>query len=112
MTLAGADRRASPFRSKDHRKPEASRASEAGHRLPKVVGKTSGAGAYDRALMRYTGKLFYPPDAKLELDLSNLSPIQGQTAYKLYGQFKREMDNDEFDAKVDAGEGVEPVLIR
>lgn len=63
-------------------------------------------------LMRYTGKLFYPPDAKLELDLSNLSPIQGRTAYQLYGQFKREMDNDEFDAKVDAGPGVEPVLIR
>jgi len=62
--------------------------------------------------MRYTGKLFYPPGAKLELDLSNLSPIQGRIAYQLYGQFKKEMDNDEFDAKVDAGEGVDPVLIR
>jgi len=68
--------------------------------------------AYNRHLMRYTGKLFYPPDARLELDLSNLSPIQGRTAYELYGQFKREMENDEFDAKVDAGEGIEPVLIR
>jgi hypothetical protein len=64
------------------------------------------------SLMRYTGKLFYPPDATLNLDLSNLSPIQGHTAYKLYGQFKREMDSDEFDAKVDAGEEADPVLLR
>lgn len=62
--------------------------------------------------MRYTGKIFYPPDARLTLDLRNLSPIQGRTAYELYGQFKREMDNDEFDAKVDAGEGAEPILLR
>ncbi|HEY8751954.1 MAG TPA: hypothetical protein VIM11_28490 [Tepidisphaeraceae bacterium] len=62
--------------------------------------------------MHYTGKLFYPPNARLELDLSNLSPIQGRAAYQLYGQFKREMDNDEFDATVDAGEGVEPIMIR
>src|SRR5579863_1149905 len=62
--------------------------------------------------MKYAGKLFYPPDAKLSLDLSSLSPIQGQTAYQLYGQFKKEMEEDEFDAKVDAeGEG-EPVLLR
>ena len=62
--------------------------------------------------MRYTGKLFYPPDATLSLDLGNLSPIQGHTAYKLYGQFKKEMEADEFDAKVDAGGDSEPVLLR
>ena len=61
---------------------------------------------------RYTGKLFYPPDARLTLDLSNLSPIQGHTAYQLYGQFKREMNSDEFDAKVDSGGEFEPVLLR
>lgn len=61
---------------------------------------------------RYTGKLFYPPGAELKLDLAHLSPIQGHTAYQLYGQFKREMNYDEFDAKVDAGEEAEPVLLR
>ena len=44
--------------------------------------------------MRYTGRLFYPAGARLELDLRNLSPIQGHTAYELYGQFKREMNSD------------------
>ena len=62
--------------------------------------------------MRYSGKLFYPHDAKLKLDLSNLSPIQGRTAYELYGQFKREMESDQFDARVDAGDAAEPVLLR
>jgi len=62
--------------------------------------------------MRYSGKLFYPADAKLKLDLSNLSPIQGRTAYELYGQFKREMESDQFDARVDAGDAAEPVLLR
>ena len=62
--------------------------------------------------MRYTGKLFYPPDATLNLDLSNLSPIQGHTAYRLYGQFKKEMESDAFDAKVDAGGEGEPILLR
>lgn len=61
---------------------------------------------------RYTGKLFYPPDAKLNLDLANLSPIQGHTAYELYGQFKKEMENDQFDARVEPGEGFEPVMMR
>jgi hypothetical protein len=61
---------------------------------------------------RYTGKLFYPQDARLSLDLSNLSPIQGKTAYELYSQFKQEMDGDEFDAKVDAEEAFEAVLLR
>jgi len=61
---------------------------------------------------RYTGKLFYPPDARLSLDLSNLSPIQGHTAYQLYGQFKQEMNQDEFDAKIDGGEEFKPVLFR
>jgi hypothetical protein len=62
--------------------------------------------------MRYTGRLFYPAGAKLNLDLSNLSPIQGHTAFELYGQFKREMNSDEFDAKVDPGEAFEPVFLR
>ena len=62
--------------------------------------------------MRYTGRLFFPAGAKLNLDLSTLSPIQGQTAYQLYAQFKREMESDEFDAKVDAGEPFRPLLLR
>ena len=62
--------------------------------------------------MRYTGRLFYPAGAKLNLDLRNLSPIQGHTAYELFGQFKREMDSDEFDAKVDPGEFYSPVFLR
>ena len=62
--------------------------------------------------MRYTGRLFFPHGAKLTLDLSNLSPIQGEPAYRLYAQFKREMEADEFDATVDAGDGFEPLLLR
>ena len=62
--------------------------------------------------MRYTGRLFYPAGAKLNLDLSLLSPIQGHAAYELYGQFKREMNNDEFDARVDPGKAYQPVLLR
>jgi hypothetical protein len=55
--------------------------------------------------MRYTGRLFYPRGARLSLDLSALSPIQGRVAYDLYAQFKREMDAEEFDARVDVGAG-------
>src|SRR5437763_15841503 len=62
--------------------------------------------------MRYTGKLFYPADATLRLDLQSLSPIQGHTAYQLYGQFKREMGAEEFDARIDAENAAEPVLLR
>jgi len=62
--------------------------------------------------MRYTGRLFYPAGAELKLDLANLSPIQGHAAYELYGQFKREMNNDEFDARVDPAEAFEPVFLR
>jgi hypothetical protein len=62
--------------------------------------------------MRYTGRLFYPAGAKLNLDLANLSPIQGHTAYELYGQFKREMNSDEFDARVDPGDAYQPVFLR
>lgn len=62
--------------------------------------------------MRYTGRLFYPAGARLNLDLANLSPIQGHTAFELYGQFKREMNNDEFDARVDPGEVFSPVFLR
>ena len=62
--------------------------------------------------MRYTGRLFYPAGAKLHLELGRLSPIQGHAAYELYGQFKREMNNDEFDARVDPGTAYEPVLLR
>lgn len=62
--------------------------------------------------MRYTGRLFYPSDAHLSLDLDNLSPIQGEAAYRLYGQFKREMDSDQFDARVDAGGEDRPILLR
>jgi hypothetical protein len=62
--------------------------------------------------MRYTGKLFYPPDATLHLDLTSLSPIQGKKAYELYGQFKKEMESDQFDAKVSAEEEEAPILFR
>ena len=56
-------------------------------------------------MLRYTGMLFYPRGAKFNLDMRALSPIQGRTAYDLYGQLKREMENEEFDARIDA-EGV------
>lgn len=62
--------------------------------------------------MRYTGRLFYPAGAQLNLDLGNLSPIQGHAAYELYGQFKKEMNSDEFDAKVDPGRVFDPVFLR
>ncbi|HEY2587962.1 MAG TPA: hypothetical protein VGI81_19620 [Tepidisphaeraceae bacterium] len=62
--------------------------------------------------MRYTGRLFYPAGAQLNLDLGNLSPIQGHAAYELYGQFKKEMNSDEFDAKVDPGHVYTPVFLR
>jgi hypothetical protein len=68
--------------------------------------------------MRYTGRLFYPRGARLELDLAALSPIQGHVAYELYARFKREMDAEEFDARIDAGGDaraaatMEPVFLR
>jgi hypothetical protein len=62
--------------------------------------------------MRYTGRLFYPAGATLNLDIGNLSPIQGHAAFELYGQFKREMNGDEFDARVDPGKAFEPVFLR
>ena len=62
--------------------------------------------------MRYTGRLFYPADAKLTVDLGNLSPIQGHAAYELFGQFKKEMNSDEFDAHVDPGQAYDPVFLR
>jgi len=61
---------------------------------------------------RYTGKLFYPADAQLKLELSSLSPIQGHTAYQLYAQFKKEMEDDEFDARVESEDESGPVLLR
>src|SRR6185312_9615662 len=48
----------------------------------------------------------------LKLDLENLSPIQGHAAYELYGQFKKEMNSDEFDAKVDPGRVYAPIFLR
>jgi hypothetical protein len=33
-------------------------------------------------------------------------------AYELFGQFKREMNSDEFDARVDPGDVYEPVFLR
>jgi hypothetical protein len=65
-----------------------------------------------KGVMRYTGRLFYPAGAQLNLDLGNLSPIQGHAAFELYGQFKREMNSDEFDAKVDPGRVFDPVFLR
>jgi len=65
-----------------------------------------------KGLMRYTGRLFYPEGAKLTLNLDHLSPIQGQAAYELFGKFKREMESDEFDARVDPGHEYEPVFLR
>jgi hypothetical protein len=64
--------------------------------------------------MRYSGKLFFPHGAKLTLDISGLSAIQGKTAYELYVQFKSAMANDEFDAKVqgDAPGKLRPVQLR
>jgi hypothetical protein len=65
-----------------------------------------------KGVMRYTGRLFYPLGAKLTVDLGNLSPIQGHAAYELYGQFKKEMESDEFDAKIDPGGAFESVFLR
>ncbi|MDB5355675.1 MAG: hypothetical protein JWN24_2128 [Phycisphaerales bacterium] len=62
--------------------------------------------------MHYTGKLFYPQGAKLELDQASLSPIQGRTAFQLFSQFKKEMGEDEFDARVDAGGVTHTILVR
>lgn len=61
---------------------------------------------------RYTGLLFYPPGAKLTINRDDLSPIQGQTAYRLYAQFKKEMGEEEFEARVDTGGLTEPILLR
>jgi hypothetical protein len=62
--------------------------------------------------MQYTGKLFYPRGAKLELDQESLSPIQGKIAYQLFSQFKKEMGGEEFDARVDAGGLSHTILVR
>src|SRR6476661_1852021 len=62
--------------------------------------------------MQYSGRMFYPQGARLELDLGSMSPIQGQMAFKLYAQLKEAMENDEFDARVDAEGENEPVLLR
>src|SRR5690242_13155541 len=62
--------------------------------------------------MQYSGRMFYPHGARLELDLGSMSPIQGQIAFKLYAQLKEAMENDEFDARVDAEGTIEPVLLR
>jgi hypothetical protein len=56
--------------------------------------------------------MFYPRGAKLELDLASLSPIQGQTAYTLYAQFKGAMEHDEFDARVDAEGQIDAMVLR
>ena len=65
-----------------------------------------------KGVMRFTGRLFYPVGAKLKVDLGNLSPIQGHAAYELYGQFKKEMNSDEFDARVDPGRAYESIFLR
>ena len=62
--------------------------------------------------MRYTGLLFYPPGAKLAIDQDDLSPIQGETAFRLYAQFKKEMTGDEFEARVETDGLTEPILLR
>jgi hypothetical protein len=62
--------------------------------------------------MQYTGKLFHPRGTKLRLDIESLSPIQGQTAFKLYGQLKQAMNDDEFDARIDPHGACEPLLLR
>lgn len=62
--------------------------------------------------MRYTGLLFYPPGAKLTIDQEDLSPIQGSTAFDLYAQFKKEMVDDEFEARVDTQGATDPILLR
>ncbi len=62
--------------------------------------------------MKYTGLMFYPSGAKLTLDLANLSPLQGNTAYELYGQFKHAMADDEFIAKIDVQPPYEPLALR
>ena len=62
--------------------------------------------------MHYTGMLFYPPGAKLTINQDDLSPIQGETAFRLYAQFKKEMTGDEFEARVETGGLTEPILLR
>jgi hypothetical protein len=51
--------------------------------------------------MRYTGKLFHPPGAKLHLDLAGLSPIQGKLAFDVFAQLKSRMEKDQFALEVD-----------
>jgi|SRR6185437_1888942 len=62
--------------------------------------------------MRYTGLLFYPPGAKLNITQDDLSPIQGKIAYRLYAQFKKEMTGEEFEARVETGGLTDPILLR
>src|SRR5437868_6788157 len=62
--------------------------------------------------MRYTGMLFYPRGLKLELDMAALSPIPAELAYTIYAQFKREMEQEQFDAEVETGGVFAPMLLR
>ena len=61
--------------------------------------------------MRYTGKLFHPPDAALHLDLAALSPIQGRLAYDVFAQLKTRMDQDLFSIEVDPSPTFEPLTL-
>jgi hypothetical protein len=61
--------------------------------------------------MRYTGKLFHPPEATLELDLAALSPIQGRLAYDVFAQLKTRMEDDRFTLEVDPSPAYPPLTL-
>jgi hypothetical protein len=61
--------------------------------------------------MRYTGKLFHPAGAELELDLAGLSPIQGHLAFDVFAQIKQRMENDQFVLQIDASPTYLPTMM-
>lgn len=61
--------------------------------------------------MQYTGKLFYPRGTALRLDLDDLSPIQGELAFQVYGRLKRAMNKDHFAMEIDPAGFTQPLIL-